>query len=158
MLFIRLVPPQQTTDSPSVQVNYLLQLSEFRIEGRTQRRTFGLPSLSSRMPRSPCFKFPIFRDHLGFSCGLKLKVLARSTLSLESIPLFDIARHDVENATYWSAGSPTNTTVPPPSKCFSWNGHANRQICSAKFLDLFEIRIYLRCIDSMRGAKPFGEI
>ena len=44
------------------------------------------------------FKFAYFRDHLGFSCRLKLKRLSQ----IDSIPqsrshYFDIARHDVKN-------------------------------------------------------------
>jgi hypothetical protein len=84
-----------------------------------------------------------FRDHLGFSCRLELKRLSQ----IDSIPknrshYFDNACHDVKNrkCTCWSAGSPTNTAVPPRRrdpkglfKCFRRNSCAIVEGCSSSF-------------------------
>src|ERR1700751_1635251 len=125
-----------------------------------------LPSLDFSKRLVPLFKFAYFRDDLGFSCRLKLKRLSQ----IDSIPqsrshYFDIARHDVKNRQLHvlvsgkpdEHGGPAATKRPEGLfKCFWGNGHANCEICSTQFLDLFD-RVSLRCIDSIRGAKLFGE-
>ena len=75
-----------------------------------------LPSLYFCKRLVHLFESAYFRDYLGFSCRLELKRLSQ----IDSIPqnrshYFDNACHDVKNrkCTCWSAGSPTNTAVPP---------------------------------------------
>src|SRR4029453_7783095 len=79
------------------------------------RRALGFPVSTSANASFTCSSLHTFVITL-VSCRLELKRLSQ----IDSIPknrshYFDNACHDVKNrkCTCWSAGSPTNTAVPP---------------------------------------------